>query len=322
MTIFLVLLICCFIQIWYLIEYRPFEEDKLNKLEIFNEITNLVLLYHMLMFTEWISDASSRYLVGWSFIACNAGNLLVHFSLLLKDTYGQMKLWCMKKCCKKKFEELEEVSEKKVSLSVIEEVSWDDVSFESNFTDNQKKLYSEKMPNTREGKKPKWKDEDLGNFEEGFKLENIGWVDLGHRFIRRFDPKKIRNMESFKSLSLALDGQLTARNSDMADTGMDFAGHNKNIQLTPISSMKERNIIHEDSEMKDRTRGTTKYISSMGSLQKEFTGGTMPSGGFASGALGSGGLISGALASGDEGALDSGRSDVNQLDTRRNLKDL
>lgn len=57
------------------------------KLELMNEVTNFILIYHVMMFSGMVSESVDRYALGWSFITFLAGNMLVHFSLLLKESY-------------------------------------------------------------------------------------------------------------------------------------------------------------------------------------------------------------------------------------------
>ena len=79
------------INLGYLMAYRPFGEEKINNLEIMNEATSFILLYHVMLFSNYVEDAETRYLIGWSFIFWTCLNMLVHFGLLLKDTYLELK---------------------------------------------------------------------------------------------------------------------------------------------------------------------------------------------------------------------------------------
>ena len=45
------------IQICYLIQYKPFADNKINKLEVFNEITVMLTMYHLYLFTDYVEDA-------------------------------------------------------------------------------------------------------------------------------------------------------------------------------------------------------------------------------------------------------------------------
>ncbi len=40
----------------YILTVRPFEEKSLNKMEVFNEAIIMVCLYHMLIFTQGLTD--------------------------------------------------------------------------------------------------------------------------------------------------------------------------------------------------------------------------------------------------------------------------
>ena len=89
------------VNLAYLIVQRPFDDEKVNNLEIMNEATNFILLYHVVLFSGVVPDSETRYLLGWSFIAINAMNMLVHFWLLIKETYYSIKEWCKKRKAKK-----------------------------------------------------------------------------------------------------------------------------------------------------------------------------------------------------------------------------
>ena len=40
----------------YVVHYKPFSDPKLNRLELFNELSILAATYHLLMCTNWVSD--------------------------------------------------------------------------------------------------------------------------------------------------------------------------------------------------------------------------------------------------------------------------
>ena len=82
----LIAMVCGMINICYLCKFKPFSDRKILRLEIMNEVTNMVLLYHLMMFTEWVPEAKTRYAIGWSFICFFSANIFVHFSLLVYDT--------------------------------------------------------------------------------------------------------------------------------------------------------------------------------------------------------------------------------------------
>ena len=77
-----------FIQIaWnYLIYFYPMEDVFTNRIEIFGEITNLVLMYHVLLFTDFVGDIPIRYSIGYSFIFFTGIFISVHLYLMLRDS--------------------------------------------------------------------------------------------------------------------------------------------------------------------------------------------------------------------------------------------
>ena len=78
-----------FIQImWnYLIYFYPMEDYFTNTMEIFGEITNLVLMYHVLLFTDFVSDVEMRYAIGFCFIIVMGLFISVHMYLMIRDTF-------------------------------------------------------------------------------------------------------------------------------------------------------------------------------------------------------------------------------------------
>jgi len=49
-------ILTCLFSIVFLLTFRPFEEPLMQTLEVFNEVTGLVLLYHVLYFTPILPD--------------------------------------------------------------------------------------------------------------------------------------------------------------------------------------------------------------------------------------------------------------------------
>ena len=67
-----------------------------------NEITSLLLLYHMLCYTDFVPEASTRYIMGWSFILVTCSNLVFHFIMLGKNSLVNLKAKFIIKCSRKK----------------------------------------------------------------------------------------------------------------------------------------------------------------------------------------------------------------------------
>lgn len=53
-------------QLLYLITTKPYEDSKVNNLEIFNELVIMVCNYHLIIFTEPTVSAKLKYMAGWS----------------------------------------------------------------------------------------------------------------------------------------------------------------------------------------------------------------------------------------------------------------
>ena len=66
----------------------PFESHKLTKIEIFNEVTAILLCYTMLCFTDWVPAAEIRYAIGWIFIIMVSLHLGTHMTIVLHNTYS------------------------------------------------------------------------------------------------------------------------------------------------------------------------------------------------------------------------------------------
>ena len=70
-------------MIIYLGHKWPFDSPFSTKMEIFNECTNILLIYHMMMFTDWVYDPVRRYTIGYVVILVVVGNIATHFSFLI-----------------------------------------------------------------------------------------------------------------------------------------------------------------------------------------------------------------------------------------------
>ena len=51
----------------YLAYYRPLADKVANRVEIISELITLLLMYHLLLFTDFVPDPEVRYLVGYPF---------------------------------------------------------------------------------------------------------------------------------------------------------------------------------------------------------------------------------------------------------------
>ena len=72
----------------YLIYFYPMEDIFQNRMEIFGEVINLILMYHVLLFTDFVLDLDLRYKIGYWFIFFIFVFISVHIFFLAKTTFG------------------------------------------------------------------------------------------------------------------------------------------------------------------------------------------------------------------------------------------
>jgi hypothetical protein len=93
-----------------------------RRLEYFNEATILACIYHYYIFTSFVPNPETRYLVGWSLIGFATLNVLVNLFFLLLATYETLKLnvkMCRQKC---------RIRKRKKSIKISKNMSkkWDE----------------------------------------------------------------------------------------------------------------------------------------------------------------------------------------------------
>ena len=66
-------------------------ESLVENLEIFNEVTTIILLYHLLVFTKFVSEINTQYLVGFSFAFFLSLNMATHVFFLLRSSFRDCK---------------------------------------------------------------------------------------------------------------------------------------------------------------------------------------------------------------------------------------
>ena len=84
----------------YLVYYYPMEDLFTNRMEIFGELTNLILMYHMMLFTDFVADVELRYATGYSFILFITVFISVHMYFMLKESITLIKESLAKRCAK------------------------------------------------------------------------------------------------------------------------------------------------------------------------------------------------------------------------------
>ena len=78
------------VQIWYLVNYKPFEEPLLNKLDIFNEVTT-VLLVDLLPCFSRANMSPSNFEMDILFLCGLFSNIAVHLFFLVKNSLVSLK---------------------------------------------------------------------------------------------------------------------------------------------------------------------------------------------------------------------------------------
>lgn len=79
----------------YLAKYKPFIEDFDNKLQLINEIVYVILAYHQLMFTDYVTEAETKSMVGWSWVMVALVNLVFpNLYLVIDGMWPDIKRSC------------------------------------------------------------------------------------------------------------------------------------------------------------------------------------------------------------------------------------
>ncbi|TNV87834.1 hypothetical protein FGO68_gene14781 [Halteria grandinella] len=74
---------CCLLMLLFFTGVKPMNQPFLNNMEIFNELTLLICSYFLFLFTDFVGDANTRFMIGWAFVGLAAFNILVNWCALL-----------------------------------------------------------------------------------------------------------------------------------------------------------------------------------------------------------------------------------------------
>ena len=88
-------------MLMYLISVKPFKEPRLNKLEIFNELTVLFCAYHLPLFSDLVPDADIKYMAGWSILMVTCTNLMINIGIVTYLSISDFKRRITRYCAKK-----------------------------------------------------------------------------------------------------------------------------------------------------------------------------------------------------------------------------
>ena len=89
----ILLLMACnlFICVYHLETYA-FNSKWSNHVEMFNELTIMVVTIHLLFFTQWIPDQEMQYLLGWSMIYFIIQNIIINLLIVSLITLWELYL--------------------------------------------------------------------------------------------------------------------------------------------------------------------------------------------------------------------------------------
>ena len=65
----------------------------MQKLELMNEATHFILLYHVMLFAGMVPGPTDRYDLGYSFIFFLCVNLLVHMVFIVIETVHMLRVF-------------------------------------------------------------------------------------------------------------------------------------------------------------------------------------------------------------------------------------
>jgi len=82
----------------FLVSFSPMDTVHRNRIETFNEVTCIFLLYHLQCFSDFVPSAETCSEIGKSFIAFTLLNLAVHLYFLSRSCCSKMKTKLCKKC--------------------------------------------------------------------------------------------------------------------------------------------------------------------------------------------------------------------------------
>ena len=83
-------------MIMYLSIVKPFALKSKQILEIFNELCLLTVSYNLFIFTDFVSNAEIKYIVGYFVMSITMLNILVNIVLIIKSTITKVLQLVMK----------------------------------------------------------------------------------------------------------------------------------------------------------------------------------------------------------------------------------
>lgn len=95
---------------------RPLKKRVDNSIEMFNQLIVAFSTFHILLFTDFVQDASLQYEMGWSMVGTFSILIVVNLFYVFKVIANVIKLlsvysirWCERHCCKESHHKKEKV---------------------------------------------------------------------------------------------------------------------------------------------------------------------------------------------------------------------
>ena len=102
-----VLLVSSSLQMMYLVIWRPFENEYMNRIEIFNEFTTILLTYVLFLFSSAnLKYDDSNFYYDMAFVAVLGSNIIVHCTILTIDSVKSIIKKIKNRFCKSKTAEV------------------------------------------------------------------------------------------------------------------------------------------------------------------------------------------------------------------------
>ena len=87
---------CCLLMLTFFVHVTPMNQPLLNRMEIFNECCLLVSSYFLFLFTDFVPDVKTRYMIGWGFVGLQIFNIGVNWLCMIYKVLEALKLIIMK----------------------------------------------------------------------------------------------------------------------------------------------------------------------------------------------------------------------------------
>ena len=83
-------------MIIYIIHAKPYENPLLTKLEIFNELSILMVSYHLFIFTNYVPNERIQYYGGWSCLLITLINIFTNIGIMMRISIREIRFKWLK----------------------------------------------------------------------------------------------------------------------------------------------------------------------------------------------------------------------------------